>query len=367
MSTAEVFVEIYTNILGGYSPVAQFQGDAVAWRQSWRDGVGPETAHMRISDQSENVLAQWFFQWLGYHAVAWVDGMQVWEGLIYEMDMHAGAVSRRRSLADMYNYVRCSYIDNNGISQMTGAQTDSASIARYGRRENIVTLEGYNTTSATQYAATALKNTAYPWARPSGMARGQYLDITLAGYATTANWRYVSVGDSTTSTASAWLSEIASTDIEYMASADIDTNSLSVVKVPRPTRRVWNTVQEIAALGDGSSNAWRAYFDVGRVLRYEQIDTAPRYMLTGDGQIRYYPNGAVASPWFVRPAVVRDMTYLVRPSESGSWLADPRDAYMTSVTVNAAGELSLRFGDYDDVQIADAMAIYRAEIERAKQ
>jgi len=360
---SSVTIHLYTNALGDQQPVAVWQADAVSWRQTWTDGIGPETATMTLQDNA-HALAAMFYSALGYHVEAWLDGICVWEGMVYEMDLHAGAIARRRSLADMYNHIRCAYIDETNTSQMTSAVYETESIARYGRRENIITLDGYNTSSADAYAETTLAQTAWPWPRPSGQSRGVKLDIQCAGYGLTANWRYVSVGDGSSDTASAWLSEILNADVEYMASSDITTNSLSVVKVPRPTRRAWNTVQEIAALGDASGNPWRVYWDIGRVVRYEQVSTAPRYVIQGGGSIHGYPDGAPVSPWLIRPAVVRDMAYLVRPTESGSWLDDPRDAYIHSVTVSHSGRMSLRFGEYDDVSIMDAMQMYETDVER---
>ena len=358
-----VTIHLYTNALNGADPVQVYTAEEVHWQQSWRDDTGPETAQMRVEGDIYS-LAQLFYSGLGYHCVAQADGLPVWEGMIYEMDFHAGTIARRRSLTDLYNHVRTAYIDEDNESQMTTPTYSLESIQRYGRRELIVTLDGYNTTSATQYAVTVLQQSGWPWARPSGMARGVYLDVTLAGYATAANWRYVSVGDKSTSTASLWLKEIIQADVEYVAALDIQENGLSVVKIPRSTRRAWNTLQEIAELGDGSSNPWRVYWDTGRTVCYSPISTEPRYVLDASGVFRYYPNGTVVFPWHVRPAVVRDMTYLVRPDEAGSWLDDPRDAYITTVTVTWDGKLSLRFGDYDDVQIADAMRIYENEVGR---
>lgn len=360
--SGEVTIHLYTSVLDGQRPVRVWSAARVRWRQTWTDGVGPETARMTIRDAPET-LAALFYSALGYHIEAWLDGICVWEGLVYEMDLHAGAIARRRSLADMYNHIRCAYIDETNTSQMSAAASNADSIARYGRREDIVTLDGYNTSSADAYAATRLRQAAYPWPRPSGQARGVRLDVQLAGYALTGNWRHVSGGDGSTSTASAWLAEILTADAEFMAGSDISANSLSVVKVPRPTRRAWGAVQEIASLGDASGNPWRVYWDTGRTVHYERVPTSPRYTIHGDA-LRRYPDGARVSPWLVRPAVVRDTAYMVRPAESGSWLDDPRDAYIHSVTVSHDGRMTLRFGEYDDVGIADAVASYRDEVER---
>lgn len=111
------------------------------------------------------------------------------------------------------------------------------------------------------------------------------LAVTAFGYMNTAAWRFVTVGDGSMANASAWITEILTTDCEFLTPGRIQTNTLQVKKEVSIEQRAWDELLKITELGDGSGNIWRIYSDIDRLVHYEPLDPTPIYRVHG-GVIR---------------------------------------------------------------------------------
>lgn len=358
-------LRIFKPTLQGAAFEADLTRRATGWRRTIRSNGGFWLGSFSLSGDATQLAAH-FYNWLGYHFEERSGGRVTWEGMVYEMELTIGGVGRAKSLDMMYNHVRTDY-DNAGTPATTSAATNDESIARYGRREQILDLSDQAVAAANAYRDRYLLENAWPWARTSGVNLSgglAELVVTVCGYAFTAGWRHETAGDASTDDLDDWISEIVTTDCaEFLSVGRITANTLQVKKDTSEERRAWDVLLMLAGLGDASDNPYRIYVDIGRRVVYEQISTTPLYYLR-DGQIYTSAGGAAeVDPWAVKPAVVRDIRYPVGGRELGAWLTDIRDFYAEEVECSADNGLTLKTSTIDEAELSAAYESYLAELE----
>lgn len=366
---ADYALTLYQSAKAG-TPV--FYGDITAAAQNWQRSIAAQGGALDGSFRIVGPLHQlqgWFYNRLGWH-VEEVAGGKTWAGLVYEMDLTYLGSTRRRSLDNVYNYVKTHYEDGGTPADTTVAQ-DAGSIARYGRRENILSLTDYPLAAANQIRDLHLRQHAVPQplALTASVTQGEsYLDVTVMGYWKTMSWRYSSIQTGTTTDVSAYVNSLVTADCtDYLTVGAIRANTVRVKNSTTDPQRVWDVLQELVALGGNRSSVaypWRLYVDNSRRVWYEEINTTPMYAIRDDG-IHSYAGGGRVSPRQVVPGVMRDMRYPVVRVEAGSWLADARDTWVERVTVDADGKPRLTTSLYDQTEILQAEMSYQYEQERS--
>ncbi len=303
-------------------------------------------------------LSDFFYNRLGYHFEEKYGGQKTWEGLIYEMDLVVNGVRRRRSLNNLGNYVTAAYTDEKDVARTSAAASLASSIARYGRREELLLMSGYPQTAAEARRDLALKENQWPTARMVGVERSPntFLEVSVCGYVFTANWRFETAGDGTTGNLSTYLGELITTDCEFLSAGGIDANTLQVRKDTSSPRRVWDVMQELNEMGISGAPT-RIYVENDRRLAYRAIDTTPRYFLRGDKLYDTLGGKSETIRWLVKPAVVRDATYPISRAEYSGWLEDARDFVMTEVEASEAG-LTWKTEDLEESDILAATQKY---------
>jgi len=351
-----------------YQPVvagSDFEANLSEWHD-WRRSIRMQGGFWQGSCWTEGdagKLLDLFNRWLGCHVQERAGGVTSWEGLVYELEITIGGAKRRRSLDDVVNAVACTY-QSGGVVATTAYSTQDQSIARFGRKEDVLTLDNYPLATAEAYRATFLKENTWPWPRP--MALGAYgearLDLHACGYAFTANWMFVEEGDATTDDADDWLIDVVGMatglssnhggatsgagDCQFLKTKNVAANTLQVAKQCLSPTRGWDLLAELAALGDADGDPWQVWVDTGRVVNYNQISVTPRYYMRRG--VLYDTAGGrnAVNPWHVRPAVVRDLDYPVSGAGRGMYLTDNRDAFVEEVEVDAEGQIALRTATY---------------------
>jgi hypothetical protein len=371
-------LRLFTGVKQGLGYVTDISRAAQDWKRTIRLQGGFWQGSFRVEGTLAE-LQEWFFNRLGYHVEERSGGAVTWEGMIYELELTAHGVRRRRSLEQLRNHVRAAWQRYDGRQMLTDAASNSSSSARYGRKEERISVNG-NEATALQQRDVELSRAAWPYPQPVSAARGggaATLDVQVCGYVFAANWRYVS-GDYWDGTqmvnVSDWLAEIAAADCtEFLMITPglIRTNTVQVSRfiqgstnLSGATVRVWDFLQELTALGGAAGRPWRLWVDADRRLCYDQVDTTPRYYLRG-GEYYTTAGGQTSSePWAMRPAVVRDLQYPTGRDEPGSLLADTRDMLIEEVEVSANGQISLRTALFGEAEALAAQAEQEAR-ERA--
>lgn len=366
-------LRIHGSVLGSGGFVEDITSKAIGWRRSIRAQGGYWQGEFSLTGDVQ-YLARWFYQYLGYHIDERATGRTSWEGMIYEMDFTTAGVSRRRSLDMLYNSIRVRYIDTNNEIALTTAASDSTSIGMYGQRDQIWPVDGQDQAAAEAVRDSILQEYMYPYARTVGTTIGEQgetsLLVRVCGYSFTGNWRYETAGDNTDDNLSDWLSEIISTDCEFLSVGKIESNTLQVRKETRIDMRAWDVITKLLEMGS-SDQPVRAYVDNERRFNYETIDTTPQYFKRGDGLFGSAGANLEINPWQVHPAVVRDLTYPVSKVELGAWLDDARDWYISEVEVWDLGEgetkLVLKSEEYEESEILIAQEAYQEMIRRMRE
>ena len=347
--------------------VADITQEAIGWRRSIRAQGGYWQGSFSMRGSLDD-LQQVFYYWLGLRVKEISGGQTTWDGMIYEMDLTYHGVTRRRSLDLMCNYVTVFYEDDEGETQNTTAVTNTDSIQHYGRYEGMWTLDTISQTAAEAFGNTRLKELGWPLQRVVGVRPGEIesneaiLDVVCCGYIFTANWRFEQVGDGSQDNLSDWISEILTTDCEFLEPGIVNENTLQVYKANSQPRRCWDVMLELAAIGDSSSNPWRIYCGNDRLVHYEQISATKKYYLR-DGKLRGpFSSEVLANPWTVTPAVVRDADYPIAGSQNGGWLIDNRDFYVEEVECGVDTGLVLKSSEFDEGEILIAQLEYLASM-----
>ena len=213
-------------------------------------------------------------------------GQQAWEGFIYELEYDAGRVVYKVDLGDMANAVWVRYrIRGTSTTSRSTTQTDEDSIARYGRKEFILS-GGELESSAVADAITTQYLSLHSWPRPSparidpekDLSEYPVVNVKCRGWIDTLNWMVYNQTTDTDAQGSsaevaAVLGTIGSTDATvgyFIESVDVRTNSTSISKEYDADRRGGDIIQDIARVGDSAGNRWLAYMDDSREFVFEE-------------------------------------------------------------------------------------------------
>lgn len=364
---------LFTGAKQGLGYVANITSQAEDWARSIRLQGGFWQGTFTVQGELSE-LQDWFYNRLGYHLVERSGGVQTWEGLIYELDLVAGGVRRRRSLDTISNAVLSSWQRSDGAMVPLGWTSQAQSIARYGRKELVSSGQG-SEGEAVRNRDQILRENAWPWPRAVsvGKAGEAALEVTACGYAYALNWRHAgSVGGAWNLTGrhgwkywdgsrdtdlSSWIDELLTDDgMELLASKTIRNNGQGHQKFLDQQIRLWEFLQELVQLGDAAGNPWRLYCERERRIVYEPVNLTPAYYVRREGLFQAASGSQVLNPYLVRPGVVRDMQYPRGRQEPGSVLSDHRDILVDEVHVDAGGTLALRTSAFTEADLLAAQA-----------
>lgn len=244
---------------------------------------------------------------------------------------------------------------------------DDYSIARYGRKEEYISLDGYLQAAAEARAQTLLAEQGIPRSNTVGISKKRrkgrstlppnvaVLDVTVAGYVFTLNWRYVTAQSGDKVYLSTWIEDILAADCPFVSLAQVQENTLEVIESLSMPQRAWDTISELTELGDADGWPWRFWMDAQRIAHYAPLDNTPLYHWKGGGLYDRIGASQEVNPFLVVPGVVRDFQYPVDPAESPlPFLEDARDSLITEVEAGADGTLQLKTDLYTEGEIIAA-------------
>lgn len=172
------------------------------WTRTIKRDGGFWQGSLTISGSIQD-LGEVFLSWLGGHIEERDEGLTTWEGLIYEIDFTYQGVTMRTSLDIMTNAVQVQYIDIGNKSEATSTAfgTHAESIARFGRKEEIL-----NKDEILGSQAAALRDSylaEFGWPTKDYIAVGRVgsaqLSLKAVGYIFTANWKFSTIAGNTIS------------------------------------------------------------------------------------------------------------------------------------------------------------------------
>ena len=174
------------------------------------------------------------------------------------------------------------------------------------------------------------------------------LQVTVAGYVATMNWRYREANIVATAASTA-LEDLVD-DSEFIAAGTIDTNSMEVDMDCKTPLRLWDAVEDIIAQGDASGNRWvGGVYD--REFDYNQ----------GASEVEYYIRNGILVNHAGIPVIPSQLNpdFILRNARAptggtpigGNVWDDPCNAWITEVEFVAPDGLILKPSGFEDVQI----------------
>lgn len=327
--------------------IMDLSGTAKDWSRSIRLNGGYWQGSFKVEGDLQD-LTDWFYKRLGCHLVERSGGVVTWEGMIYELELLSGGIRRRRSLDTLANAVMITCLDPTGDTDTLDYATAANSITRYGRKEEMLSIQGLEA-EAVAMRARVLKERCWANAEPVSVSQSKgaaVLEVTVAGYAHTMNWQYIDnrnyADKDSTVALSTWIAELITAYCPFITAQLIRTNTTTHSKYLDGRVRCWDFLQELVALGDADNDPWRIFVGAGRRAVYEEVPSTPSYYLRADGIFNQAGGDTAANPYRVLPGVFRDLQYPIRRSEQGAWLTDARDVLVEEVEADAEGKLSLR-------------------------
>lgn len=331
------------------------------WRRSIRavGGYWLGSFHLNAEDVGREELLKWYNDYLGNHLEERTFGLTSWEGLLIEMSLTLDGIEYRRTLDRewWHNYVKVLYRD--GGAQTTTAWGQNAdSVAEYGRMEYIDSIGEATSAQATALRDTRLADFGFPRSRMVGglefssEPREQMVDnlqVTVAGYVATMNWRYRESSIVATAASTAISTLVGAS--EFITAGTIDTNALSVDVDCTTPQRLWDAIEDIILQGDASGNRWVGGVYEGREFNYNQAATEVEYYIRNG--ILMDKLGSQVVPSSLKPDfIVRNAN---APSGGtpvgGNVWDDPRNAWITEVEFVAPDGLILKPAGFEDVEV----------------
>lgn len=331
--------------------------DVLGWNRTIKAMGGYWFGNFEIVGELADLAAK-FYEWLSFDIVERASGQVAWEGMIYEMDLTApNGITRRMSMDDVWNYSRAQHTTPDNTQTSSPWDSVPASITMYGKKETENYIEDIPEASAANYVQRFLQEHAWPWARPVGTGQPTKdgtatLTGICAGYAHTAAWQFAS--DDAATTVNGRIIEIIENDCQFLSKGGIAANAEAASPKVNSQKSAWDYLMMLVKSGNADGDPFRLWVDTGRKVHYKKIDTAPVYYYR-DGEL-YSGAGSskVVNTRLVRPAVIRDMQYLVGKKTRSTWLTDARDFYMMELEVQSDGALIMKPGIYDESEILAA-------------
>lgn len=241
------------------------------------------------------------------------------------------------------------YADNailsySPVKSETPWYTDVASIAEFGRIEDILLEAEKTNAEAIDKAETELAARAWARSKPpprmeaTGMPKPDGLSMLFCGYVFTLNWLHI---QTTTGEAQADV-HIGSLvgESEFVTAGFIEENTmLAMVDASYPTR-IWDKIKEITRAGDTNQNLWDCGVYADRVLHYHQTATTPAYHWRNGKLLDM--NQSRVPPWEARPALTMIDGMPVGPGGiSGNVADNPRNVFLEGVEFIAPNTVAI--------------------------
>lgn len=357
-----IALQLYKNLITTSPPdfLTNFTAVTHNWRRSIRAVGGYWLGSFNLSgiEVGRQELLKWYENYLGSHLEETTFGLTSWEGLIYEMTLTLDGVQYRRTLDKEWFHNKVKVLYRHAGEQVdTGWSENTDSSDEYGEMQYIDTISEAVPAAAIGLRENRLADRAFPRSRMVGGLEfsdtgkekvEDNLQITVAGYVITLNWRYRE--SSITATAANTAVEDLADDSELVTAGTIDTNSMNVDVDCATPQRLWDAIESIISQGDASGNRWVGGVYDDRKFDYNQGATEIEYYLR-NGNLVDQKNAAVVPSLLKPDFIVRNAN---APSGGGTPIGgsvwdDPRNAWITEVEFIAPHGWILKPAGFQDV------------------
>lgn len=213
--------------------------------------------------------------------------------------------------------------------------TDSASIATYGRIEDIVMEEVLTGEQAGGRAQWHLARRAWPRTLPSkrmsiaaGQRRADGLNLRFYGYVFTLNWQHI-VTTGGEQQANTHVTSLLG-EAEFVTAGTITENTMTVMIDSTYPTRLWDKIRRIIEAGDDDGDEWEGGVYRDLEFHYYETPTTVQHHFAGGRFLA--ANGEPIPPWKVRPGLTMLDDMPVGPGQiTGDLADDPRIVLLEGV------------------------------------
>jgi len=285
---------------------------AQGWTRTTRAIGGYWTGDFSITDATMTRLdiARLYNAGIGRRVVERTMGLVSWEGEIVEMTITIDGVSYTISL-DPEAWHNNVVVDYGHAMTASSENTDSSNI--FGESQYIDNIDStYSATAAAAIRDRRLTANAYPRSRASGGLgsasssdrQDTSLHVICAGYWSSMN-RIFRTTDIAAANASTQIGTLVGGS-EFVTAGQIDTNTLQVpVRAAGNYPRLWDAVEAIIDMGDGSGNRYAGGVYAGRLFNYNTAATTVTHLFRNRRLLDF--SGNVMQPSLIKPDIVVDI------------------------------------------------------------
>lgn len=251
-------------------------------------------------------------------------GDTVWEGLVDQVAIAIGGVQINRGpLTDVGNvvYLTATTQDastappSNSNQTLTTAVTDTASIALYGVRQQIINAEAVTAAQATQYTNLWLRENSYPKTTQSidlsGGGEAPRVSFRCQGFWSMADYYYHNIANASGAITGAVNVNVKMAAIlnydraGYFSSANasLATNATQVASYEGNWTEAQTLIRDLVNVSDTSYNRYLFMVGPERFITYAAVTSEISYYQTiseGRQTVRD-ANGMIVKPWNVQP------------------------------------------------------------------
>ena len=313
-----------------------------SYEQSIAVNIGYESCQVTFAATLTDALF-WLNQLRAGMIATGPDAETIWEGYLTSVNVQLGALQQSLSLDGMANRVRVRYTTTTGVPGATATASDTASIARYGTRDMVLSVGVTTATVAGQARTTALAQYKNP--RASGgstISTGESgsestITLTFAGWGSTLDWVLTSRTDTSTEQTTTQITDLlAGTGVgigtvnAFIASTVIITASgVNDTRFIAPDTTYRQKIDDLVSRGTsgGQRLVWGMY--AGRKVFVQQwagatpstinywVNQQARAIyggvLDGRTQATAPPIATAVLPWNVRPNAMAALVELYDP------------------------------------------------------
>jgi hypothetical protein len=282
------------------------------------------------------------------------DAQVIWEGFISRVTFTIGGQTRSVSLDSMFNRTRVRYTNALGGAGTTTVASNAASIARYGTKDGVLSLNSTDATPAANYRDAMLARSAQPRMEPqTRISTGQQqvrpptLQIECSGWFYALDWLITS-NTSTTSVATG--TQIATLLAAYNAvnaflsseTRFIATTGVSAPEFIAPDTPYRQKIEELLSIGTSTPQRLAYGVYTGRVLVTQAWAGASPSVIgyrgwLATGRLANKWGGAVDA-WDVRPDAMLEIVDLLDPSPVSTAPDAAARQYIERVTCSVSGD-----------------------------
>lgn len=195
-------------------------------RWSWLDAGGPDYAEIEATGDIHSLWAA--LQLLRCPlTIRNGNGTPVWWGYVAEVAFAVGGVSFSVSLDAMKNRVAVAYsyvepgTQDVGERRTTAWAEESDSIAEWGQKESLESVDGASTAQAESVRDTVLQQAKFPRAVPAPTNKNAAAQIIARGWYATLAWRYYQNGNTDSVETTQQIADIVSSVGEFFTGVDM--------------------------------------------------------------------------------------------------------------------------------------------------